>query len=35
MSTPAVKYRLDKAVAFLDAVIACQLAVVAPGASVG
>ncbi len=34
MSDPAVKYRLDKAVEFLDAVMACQLADQAPGAAV-
>lgn len=34
MSDPAVKYRLDKAVGFLDAVMACQLQSKAPGASV-
>src|SRR4051794_9865333 len=34
MSDPAVKKRLDKAVAFLDAVMACQLADQAPGAAV-
>src|SRR4051812_41325618 len=33
MSDPAVKYRLDKAVEFLDAVMACQLAGQAPGAA--
>jgi len=33
MSDPAVKYRLDKAVEFLDAVMACQLADKAPGAA--
>jgi hypothetical protein len=34
MSDPAVKKRLDKAVEFLDAVMACQLADKAPGAAV-
>jgi hypothetical protein len=34
MSDPAVKYRLDKAVEFLDAVMVCQLAQKAPGAAV-
>jgi Transposase DDE domain len=34
ISDPAVKYRLDKAVEFLDAVVACQLADQAPGAAV-
>ena len=34
MSDPAVKYRLDKAVEFLDAVMVCQLADQAPGAAV-
>jgi hypothetical protein len=34
MSDPAVKKRLDKAVEFLDAVMACQLAQKAPGAAV-
>jgi hypothetical protein len=34
MSDPAVKYRLDKAVEFLDAVIARQMADKAPGAAV-
>jgi hypothetical protein len=34
MSDPAIKYRLDKAVEFLDAVMACQLADQAPGAAV-
>jgi hypothetical protein len=34
MSDPAVKYRLDKAVEFLDAVMACQLADRAQGAAV-
>jgi hypothetical protein len=34
MSDPAVKYRLDKAVEFLDAVMARQLADQAPGAAV-
>jgi len=34
MSDPAVKYRLDKAVEFLDAVMVCQLADKAPGAAV-
>ena len=34
MSDPAVKYRLDKAVEFLDAVMARQLADKAPGAAV-
>ncbi|HEV7879542.1 transposase [Bradyrhizobium sp.] len=34
MSDPAVKYRLDKAVEFLDAVMVCQLAEQAPGAAV-
>ena len=34
MSYPAVKKRLDKAVEFLDAVMACQLADKAPGAAV-
>ena len=34
ISDPAVKYRLDKAVEFLDAVVACQLAAQAPGAAV-
>jgi len=34
MSDPAVKYRLDKAVGFLDAVMHCQLAAQAPGAAV-
>jgi hypothetical protein len=34
ISDPAVKYRLDKAVEFLDAVIAGQLADQAPGAAV-
>ena len=34
ISEPAVKYRLDKAVEFLDAVVACQLADQAPGAAV-
>ncbi len=34
MSDPAVKYRLDKAVGFLDAVMACQLQSKVPGAAV-
>jgi hypothetical protein len=34
MSDPAVKKRLDKAVEFLEAVMACQLADKAPGAAV-
>ena len=34
MSDPAVKYRLDKAVEFLDAVMVSQLADQAPGAAV-
>jgi hypothetical protein len=34
MSDPGVKYRLDKAVEFLDAVMARQLAAKAPGAAV-
>lgn len=34
MSDPAVKYRLDKAVEFLDAVMACQLADRTQGAAV-
>jgi len=34
ISDPAVKYRLDKAVGFLEAVVACQLADQAPGAAV-
>ena len=34
MSDPAVKKRLDKAVEFLDAVMACQLADKAPGGAV-
>lgn len=34
MSDPAVKYRLDKAVEFLDAVMACQLAEKAAGGAV-
>jgi len=34
MSDPGVKYRLDKAVGFLDAVMASQLEAKAPGASV-
>ena len=34
MSDPGVKYRLDKAVAFLDAVLSCQLEAKSAGASV-
>ncbi len=34
MSDPAVKYRLDKAVEFLEAVLAHQLAATSPGAAV-
>lgn len=34
MSDPGVKYRLDKAVDFLEAVMTCQLAAKSPGASV-
>ena len=34
MSDPAVKYRLDNAVAFLEGVMNCQLAAKAPGATV-
>src|SRR3954462_6044113 len=35
MSDPAVKYRLDKAVEFLDAVMAWPLAGTGPGGAVG
>ena len=34
LSDPGIKYRLDKAVGFLEAVMTCQLAAKAPGASV-
>jgi hypothetical protein len=34
LSDPGIKYRLDKAVGFLEAVMTCQLAAQAPGASV-
>src|SRR5208337_2573015 len=34
MSDPGVKYRLDKAVEFLDAVLSCQLEAKSAGASV-
>ena len=34
LSDPGIKYRLDKAVGFLEAVMTCQLAATAPGASV-